>query len=61
MNTQTFPQQPSFAVTTAQRLARYVRNDFNPQSDESWAVVEKLWRAALLTRDAERLVREVQL
>lgn len=54
-STTTFPQQPSLAVTTAQRLARYVRKDFDPQSDESWQVASLLWRAALLTRNAERI------
>lgn len=50
----TTTEQPSLAVTTAQRLARFVRTEFDPKSDESWATADKLWRAALLSRDAER-------
>lgn len=47
-------QQPrDFALVTAQRLKRYVTNEFDG-SDASWKVADKLWRAAMLTRDAAR-------
>jgi hypothetical protein len=45
----------SLALTTAQRLNRFIKFDFNPRSDDSWETADKLWRAALLTRDVERM------
>lgn len=51
------PKPASLAATTAQRLERFMRTEFDPQSDASWACADKLWRAALLTRDAERVVQ----
>lgn len=52
MQTQTTTKP--LAQSCAERLAQYLKRDFDPRRDESWNVADKLWRAALLTRDAHR-------
>lgn len=50
-----YPPIVPLASICAQRLARFLREQFEPRSEASWTVADKLWRAALMTRDVERV------
>lgn len=44
----------SLALTCAQRLSHFARYQFDPNSTQSWQTADRLWRAALFARDANR-------
>jgi hypothetical protein len=44
----------SLAQQCAEHFSHFVRTQFNPDSLESWVIADKLWRVALLARDAQR-------
>jgi hypothetical protein len=50
----------SLSLRCAQRLSHFTRYTFDPTSDESWATADKLWRAARLAMDAERVLEQAQ-
>lgn len=43
---------PSLAATCARRFGHFAHSQFNPNSQKSWNVADKLWRAAIMARDA---------
>jgi hypothetical protein len=50
--------ESSLALTCARRLSHFARYHFNPNSQKSWDTADKLWRAAILARDVERVPHE---